>query len=62
MISGMMTQTKEKTILHGFVYGNILDPTGGNLAAITPCKYLSGFNGQKNDRITAVWQKSRFSG
>jgi len=43
MISGMMTQTKEKTILHGIVHGTISDPTGGKLAAITPCKYLSGW-------------------
>lgn len=43
MISGMMTQTKEKTILHGLVHGTISDPTGGKLAAITPCKYLSGW-------------------
>ena len=43
MISGMMTQTKEKTILHGLVHGTISDLTGGKLAAITPCKYLSGW-------------------
>lgn len=43
MISGMMTQTKEKTILHGLVHGTISDPTGGKLAAITPCKYLNGW-------------------
>lgn len=43
MISGMMTQTKENTILHGLVHGTISDPTGGKLAAITPCKYLSGW-------------------
>lgn len=43
MISGMMTQTKQKTILHGIVHGTISDPTGGKLAAITPCKYLNGW-------------------
>jgi S1-C subfamily serine protease len=43
VISGLMTQTKEKTILHGLVHGTISDPTGGKLAAITPCKYLSGW-------------------
>lgn len=43
MIYGMMVQTKEKTILHGLVHGTISDPTGGKLAAITPCKYLSGW-------------------
>ena len=43
MISGMMTQTKEKTVLHGLVHGTISDPTGGKLAAITPCKYLNGW-------------------
>lgn len=43
MISGMMTQAKENTILHGIVHGTISDPTGGKLAAITPCKYLNGW-------------------
>jgi S1-C subfamily serine protease len=43
IISGMMTQTKENTILHGLVHGTISDPTGGKLAAITPCKYLKGW-------------------
>lgn len=43
MISGMMTQSKEKTILHGIVHGTVSDPTGGKLAAITPCKYLIGW-------------------
>ncbi len=43
IISGTMTQTKEKTILHGLVHGTISDTTGGKLAAITPCKYLSGW-------------------
>jgi S1-C subfamily serine protease len=43
LISGLMTQTKEKTILHGLVHGTIPDSTGGKLAAITPCKYLSGW-------------------
>ncbi len=43
IISGMMTQTTGKTILHGLVHGTISDPTGGKLAAITPCKYLSGW-------------------
>jgi len=40
MISGLMTQAKEKTIMHGLVHGTISDPTGGKLAAITPLKYL----------------------
>ncbi|MBU2900442.1 S1 family peptidase [Maribacter dokdonensis] len=43
MITGMMSQTKEKTLLHGIVHGTISDPTGGKLAAITPCKYLDGW-------------------
>ncbi len=43
LISGAMTTTKEKTILHGIVHGTISDPTGGKLAAITPCKYLEGW-------------------
>lgn len=43
MISGIMSQTKEKTLLHGLVHGTISDPTGGKLAAITPCKYLNGW-------------------
>lgn len=43
IISGNITHTKEKTILHGIVHGTISDPTGGKLAAITPCKYLNGW-------------------
>lgn len=43
VISGGMTTTKEKTILHGIVHGTITDQTGGKLAAITSCKYLSGW-------------------
>jgi S1-C subfamily serine protease len=41
LISGAMTTTKDRTILHGIVHGTIIDATGGKLAAITPCKYLS---------------------
>lgn len=41
VISGGMTTTKENTLLHGIVHGTIPDQTGGKLAAITPCKYLS---------------------
>ena len=41
LISGAMTTTKEKTLLHGIVHGTINDETGGKLAAITPCKYLN---------------------
>jgi hypothetical protein len=43
LISGGMTTQKENTILHGIVHGTISDPTGGKLAAITPCKYLDGW-------------------
>ncbi len=43
LISGAMTTQKEHTILHGIVHGTISDPTGGKLAAITPCKYLEGW-------------------
>lgn len=43
VISGGMTTTKEHTILHGIVHGTITDETGGKLAAITPCKYLTGW-------------------
>lgn len=43
VVSGAMTTTKEKTLLHGIVHGTISDQTGGKLAAITPCKYLSGW-------------------
>lgn len=43
VISGGMTTTKKNTILHGIVHGTISDPTGGKLAAITPCKYLNGW-------------------
>lgn len=43
MITGGMTSTKEKTLLHGIVHGTIPDQTGGKLAAITPCKYLNGW-------------------
>ncbi len=41
MITGSMTQKKEKTILHGIVYGTLTDNTGGKLAAVTPCSYLN---------------------
>lgn len=40
MITGQISQSKEKTILHGIVHGTISDPTGGKLGAITPTKYL----------------------
>ncbi len=43
VISGRITTTKEHTILHGIVHGTISDPTGGKLAAITPCSYLNGW-------------------
>ena len=43
VISGGMTTTKEHTILHGIVHGTISDPTGGKLAAITPCSYLDNW-------------------
>jgi S1-C subfamily serine protease len=43
VISGGMTTTKQNTMLHGIVHGTIPDQTGGKLAAITPCKYLSGW-------------------
>ena len=43
LISGAMTTTKEKTVLHGIVHGTIPDATGVKLAAITPCKYLSNW-------------------
>ncbi len=43
LISGGMTTTKENTILHGIVHGTISDPTGGKLAAITPCSYLNNW-------------------
>lgn len=42
-ITGAMTTTKEKTLLHGIVHGTISDTTGGKLAAITPTKYLKGW-------------------
>jgi len=43
VISGSMTTTREHTILHGIVHGTISDPTGGKLAAITPCSYLNNW-------------------
>ena len=43
IISGMMSQTKQDTVLHGIVHGTISDQTGGKLAAITPCKYLKNW-------------------
>ena len=43
VISGGMITQKQNTILHGIVHGTIPDQTGGKLAAITPCKYLSGW-------------------
>ncbi|MFN3694154.1 MAG: trypsin-like peptidase domain-containing protein [Ignavibacterium sp.] len=43
LISGLMTQTKEKTICFGFTHGTISDQTGGKLGAITPASYLNGW-------------------
>lgn len=43
VISGGLTTTNQNTVLHGIVHGTINDQTGGKLAAITPCKYLSGW-------------------
>ena len=43
MVSGLMTQTKEKTICHGFMHGTLSDNTGGKLAAVTPSTYLKGW-------------------
>ncbi len=43
VIHGGMTTTKEHTSLHGIVHGTISDPTGGKLAAITPCSYLNNW-------------------
>lgn len=40
MVVGLMTQTKEKTICHGFMHGTLSDNTGGKLAAVTPAYYL----------------------
>jgi hypothetical protein len=42
-VHGLMTSTKENTIMHGVVHGTIPDNTGGKLGAITPCKYLAGW-------------------
>lgn len=43
LISGIMRQTKEKTICYGFTHGTISDDTGGKLGAITPASYLNGW-------------------
>ncbi len=43
IIAGAMTSHTGDTILHGIVHGTISDPTGGKLAAITPCSYLNGW-------------------
>ncbi|MFC2078632.1 serine protease [Candidatus Bipolaricaulota bacterium] len=40
MITGLMTQKKEKTLCHGFMHGTLSDDTGGKLAAVTPASYL----------------------
>lgn len=36
MVTGNMTSTKEKTILHGIMHGTMSDETGGKLALVTP--------------------------
>jgi len=43
VIHGGMTTMNKNTILHGIVHGTISDPTGGKLAAITPCSYLNNW-------------------
>jgi len=43
MITGLMTQKKEKTLCHGFMHGTLIDDTGGKLAAVTPAFYLDGW-------------------
>ena len=43
MITGMMRQNKEKTLLHGIMHGTLTDATGGKMAAVTPTSYLKGF-------------------
>jgi hypothetical protein len=40
MITGLMTQKKEKTLCHGFMHGTLSDGTGGKLAVVTPASYL----------------------
>lgn len=41
MVVGAMTNTKERTICHGFMHGTMSDNTGGKIALVTPAYYLS---------------------
>ena len=40
-ITGMITQTKDKTRCHGIMHGTMSDNTGGKIAMVTPAFYLS---------------------
>jgi hypothetical protein len=43
MVVGLMTQTREKMLCHGFMHGTLSDNTGSELAAVTPAYYLDGW-------------------
>ena len=38
--NGVMTTSKEKTVLHGIMHGTMGDQTGGKIALVTPMYYL----------------------
>jgi hypothetical protein len=41
IIVGAMTTNTGPTICHGIMHGTISDDTGGKIAAVTPCSYVS---------------------
>lgn len=40
-VTGLITQTKDKTRCHGIMHGTMSDNTGGKIAIVTPAFYLS---------------------
>jgi len=41
IIVGAMTTNTGPTVCHGIIHGTISDDTGGKIAAVTPCSYVS---------------------
>jgi len=42
VIVGAMTTNTGPTVCHGIMHGTISDSTGGKIAAVTPCSYVTG--------------------
>lgn len=40
MVSGFITQTKDRSICHGIMHGTMSDNTGGKIALVTPMFYI----------------------